>query len=174
MTLEQEVERLKARLAEQTAAGFAWGQWMVHGDAESIERVKAMVLSLNGIRLSLPSAILNTLPDNVRLYIHHLEADADPAGELERNWHLTQENAALRVLLAEWQWFINLPPGTRVRANEDGPPYFAVGSTGTVLTHSKDGCTLVAFDDPLMLDEGNKTKPAGAWWASTDKLEALE
>lgn len=33
---QQEVERLKAELARQNAAGFAWGAHMVHGDKDSV------------------------------------------------------------------------------------------------------------------------------------------
>lgn len=126
----------------------------------------------------LPPDVLNALPEPVRGYIKWLETDADPAGVLADNWHLHQENKAVRALLAEqhdpWlQTFISLPPGTRVCVNEDGLHHFAMGSIGTVLTHSRDGCTLIAFDDPLTLDEGNRTKPAGAWWASTNRVEIL-
>jgi hypothetical protein len=37
--LRQENERLKARLAEQNAAGFAWNGHMVHGDKASVQAV---------------------------------------------------------------------------------------------------------------------------------------
>ena len=70
------------------------------------------------------------------------------------------------------QIFVDLPPGTRVRTPEDGGEYFAPGSEGVVLTHADDGCTLVAFDTPL-LSAATKTKPADAWWCITRRLERI-
>lgn len=49
----------------------------------------------------LPAPRINSLPDDVRNYIMWLETDADPAGTLAWNWHLVQENRALRVLLEQ-------------------------------------------------------------------------
>lgn len=43
---------------------------------------------------------INALPEPVRRYIHDLETNADPAGNLQRLAHLEQENAALRKRLA--------------------------------------------------------------------------
>jgi hypothetical protein len=48
---------------------------------------------------ALPLEEINALPENVRRYIMWLETDADPAGTLQENWRLTQENAALRKML---------------------------------------------------------------------------
>jgi hypothetical protein len=48
----------------------------------------------------LSAEVINTLPEEVRRYITWLETDADPAGTIQQNWRLTQENKALRVLVA--------------------------------------------------------------------------
>lgn len=52
-------------------------------------------------------AEINALPERVRKYIMGLSTDADPAGTIADNFRLTEENAALRKLLAtpgaEWR-----------------------------------------------------------------------
>lgn len=47
------------------------------------------------------AAEVNALPERVKNYIMWLETEADPAGTISNNWHLTQENKALRILAAE-------------------------------------------------------------------------
>lgn len=49
----------------------------------------------------LSAEIINALPEEVRSYIMWLETDADPAGTLGDNWHLTRENAAVRKLMEQ-------------------------------------------------------------------------
>lgn len=44
---------------------------------------------------------INGLPEPVKHYIYWLETDADPAGTLQDNWRLLQENRALRALVGE-------------------------------------------------------------------------
>ena len=68
--------------------------------------------------------------------------------------------------------FSTLKPGTRVRVNHTGGGFYPDKGEGVILTHSEDGCTLIAFDHPLRL-EATTTKPAGAWWAETAYLEVL-
>ena len=46
--LRQENERLKARLAHQNAAGFAWNGHMVHGDKDSVAAVVAALSVAQG------------------------------------------------------------------------------------------------------------------------------
>lgn len=41
-------------------------------------------------------AEINALLDRVRLYIAHIETEADPAGTLAENFRLREENANLR------------------------------------------------------------------------------
>lgn len=67
------------------------------------------------------------------------------------------------------QIFVDLPPGTRVCVPRGMEGFYAPGSWGVVLTHSNDGCTLVAFDAPLK-SEATKTKPADAWWVQTQDV----
>lgn len=68
--------------------------------------------------------------------------------------------------------FRTLPPGLRVRVTQPMPGFYEAGAECVILTHSEDGCTLLAFDHPLRL-EATTTKPAGAWWAETAYLEVL-
>lgn len=51
----------------------------------------------------LPASEVNTLPEHVRKYIMWLETDADPAGTVRDNFRLTEENAALRIMITEQQ-----------------------------------------------------------------------
>ena len=46
---------------------------------------------------------VNALPERVRNYIHDLESFADPAGLVQRNWALEEQNEYLqkRLLLNE-------------------------------------------------------------------------
>lgn len=44
---------------------------------------------------------VNALPPRIKNYIMWLETEADPAGTIRENWRLSQENAALRVAIAE-------------------------------------------------------------------------
>lgn len=46
--LREENERLKARLAHQNAAGFAWNGHMVHGDKDSVAAVVAAISVAQG------------------------------------------------------------------------------------------------------------------------------
>lgn len=68
--------------------------------------------------------------------------------------------------------FRTLPPGTRVRVTQPMPGFYEAGAECVILTHSEDGCTLLAFDAPLK-SWATKTKPADAWWADTTTLEVL-
>lgn len=74
-----------------------------------------------------------------------------------------------RRRLAWLNAFLTRPPGIRVVVNTDGFEYYAAGSTGVVLTHADDGTSLVLFDNPSMR-EAAPSKPAAAWWASTEDL----
>lgn len=44
---------------------------------------------------------INALPDDLREWVMWLQTDADPAGTLQENWRLTQENRALRAAMLE-------------------------------------------------------------------------
>ena len=59
-------------------------------DAEGAQAVNALT-----------PAEVNSLPERVRRYVMWLETNADPAGTLQDNFRLTEENAALRALISE-------------------------------------------------------------------------
>lgn len=49
---------------------------------------------------TLLAAEINALPARVRAYIHHLESDADPAGDKWRLAYLEETNAALKAAMS--------------------------------------------------------------------------
>lgn len=44
---------------------------------------------------------INALPERVRAYIHHIEAEGDPAGTLRENFHLREQVTALQKIVAD-------------------------------------------------------------------------
>jgi hypothetical protein len=74
---------------------------------------------------------------------------------------------------ADWlQWFLTLPPGTRCVCRQDGFGIYRAGDLCSVLTHAKDGTSMVLFDNPLA-ELGTDTKPPRAWWCATALLEPV-
>jgi hypothetical protein len=74
---------------------------------------------------------------------------------------------------ADWlQRFVTLPPGTRCVCHDKGGGFYVPGSLCAVLTHAKEGTSMVLFDDPL-IESGTDTKPPKAWWCATSTLEPL-
>jgi hypothetical protein len=72
---------------------------------ELLHDILGEVLAALGVRTTVPPipltpAEVNALPDRARDYLMWLHTDADPAGTIQHNYRLTQENMQLRALLA--------------------------------------------------------------------------
>lgn len=94
-------EQIEAALDRAGAPVTATMPDLIHGRwLELWERIAAMVPA-SSAKIALTPAEVNALPERARRYVMWLETNADPAGTVQDNFRLTEENAALRALVAE-------------------------------------------------------------------------
>ena len=140
----------------------AWckGEWEWVG-------VRVTLLDLDGEPTNLSSSLRGIESDSPE---YHREVAGDLAEEIAPDGAF---HGARRIRASVWpDVFIDWPPGTRVRALKPMADHYEAGAEGIILTHSNDGCTLIAFDKPLK-SLATKTKPADAWWAQTEDMERI-
>lgn len=154
VTLEA-IERDFARLD-------AWckGEWEWVG-------VRVTLLDLDGEPTNLSDALWGIESDSPE---YHEEVAVELAEQIAPDGAF---HGARRIRPSVWpDVFIEWPPNTRVRVLKPMADHYEAGAEGIILTHSNDGCTLIAFDKPLK-SLATKTKPADAWWAQTEDMERI-